>query len=306
MTTENKIQNKHWSELYLTITEGENKGARFPLQDGENILGRAGGIRLEGEGISRQHSSIAVDEEVQLEDLGSTSGTMLNSRMLVGKDFIFDGDEIRLGSVALRLSAKRRENRAGVLGGYLAVVIGLVLLVAGFFLQDYLRTIWRERNAQKRSQEEEVATPAWYDWNNFDYPSVAELSDENIPITPASANTEFNLGMQLFSDRMLDPGNSHQAIIHFKRALGIAENVAAEERPAIMNRAVTHLAELQRSIADNCNTKVFAFVRAQQMRYTSGMYDALDQIVRYVPNVNDPYHKWARMQIARLDMQFRN
>lgn len=304
-TAESKEQSRHWRELYLTVTEGQHKGERFALVDGENILGRAGTVRFEGEGVSRQHSRINVGEELEIEDLGSTSGTMLNSRMLVGKDYVFDGDEIRIGTAAFRLTAKRRENRAGAVGAMIAILVAAVLLAAGLFFQDYLTTLWRQRNARKQLQESVVRLPSWLDWNNAELPSEANLREEKIPISTESAMIEFNFGMQLYDDRMLDPGNAHQAVIHFKRALGIASCLPVEARPAIMNRSVMYMREMQQSIMDNCNTKVFAFVRNQQMRYWSGCYEALNLIVRYVPNPNDPYHLWARQQINRLDMIFK-
>lgn len=305
MTVENKSGNKFWSELFLTVTEGPGKGARHHLVDGENVIGRVGSIRIDVEGVSRQHAGITVGEDLVLEDLGSTSGTMLNSRMLVGKDFVFDGDEIRLGTLAMRLTAKRRENRASIIGALLAILVGAVLLGGGLLLQDYLTSVWRQRYAQRQVEERREALPTWRDWNNLEFPSRNDLEGENVNVDATSALVEFNFGQQLFNDRMLDPGNAHSAIIHFKRCLGILENISDEARPAVANRAITHLADLQTTIAENCNTKVFAFVRARQMRYWQGCYDALNLIIKYVPNPNDPYHMWAREQIAILNARLK-
>lgn len=295
---------KHWSELLLTVVDGPDKGARFRLHDGRNVIGRIGDVVVEADGVSRQHACITVGEEIQIEDMGSTTGTVLNSRMLVGEDYVFDGDEIQIGPVGLRLSARRRENKAGLVGAILALFLGAVILLGGFLLQEYYAQVWSRRSsAAKAEQAEQTAVgETWRDWSTLVLPTRAELEAEGVPITVQSVETEFNLGEKLFNDRMLAPGNAYSSVVHFKRCLAIDGLLPIEQRPAVSRRALDYLLESQRMINHSCNSKVFTFIRSRQMRYWQGCYDALKGIIETSPLPNGPYNKWARDNVAKLDV----
>ena len=74
------------------------------LPEGEHLLGRAGDVAvwLESPTISRHHAKIVVDgERATIEDLASKNGTFLRSERLASPVQIADGDELRLGSVAV-------------------------------------------------------------------------------------------------------------------------------------------------------------------------------------------------------------
>lgn len=91
---------------YLVIVEGPRTGARFPLSDGPNIIGRAQGnaIRLEDQSVSRQHSEIAKTESGwQIRDLGSKNGTSVNGAPLSEAVVIGHRDVIKAGIYQLRL-----------------------------------------------------------------------------------------------------------------------------------------------------------------------------------------------------------
>jgi len=76
------------------------------LPDGEHLLGRDADVAvwLESPTISRHHARIRVSgEDVTIEDLGSKNGTYLRGERLVASVAVMDGDEIRNGSVPIKI-----------------------------------------------------------------------------------------------------------------------------------------------------------------------------------------------------------
>jgi DNA-binding winged helix-turn-helix (wHTH) protein len=70
----------------------------------ESVLGRSldADIRFDVPGVSRRHARIVVDGDlVALEDLGSQNGTYLRGERITGRATLADGDEVRLGPVAI-------------------------------------------------------------------------------------------------------------------------------------------------------------------------------------------------------------
>jgi serine/threonine protein kinase len=82
------------------------KDRDVPLARGQHILGRArdAAVRLPHKSVSRHHARIAVgDEAVTIEDLQSRNGTYVRGERVGSLRRLFDGDEIRLGSLAMML-----------------------------------------------------------------------------------------------------------------------------------------------------------------------------------------------------------
>jgi DNA-binding winged helix-turn-helix (wHTH) protein len=80
-------------------------GRRVPLRPGENILGREPdeGIQLDSPTVSRRHARIVIGAgTATLEDLDSKNGTFLRGERVSAPVPLANGDEIRVGSVALR------------------------------------------------------------------------------------------------------------------------------------------------------------------------------------------------------------
>ena len=76
------------------------------LAQGENILGRSSESLewIDRDTVSRRHACVLVaGDTATLEDLGSKNGTYLCGRPVEGRAPLADGDEIRLGSVPLKL-----------------------------------------------------------------------------------------------------------------------------------------------------------------------------------------------------------
>jgi serine/threonine protein kinase len=82
------------------------KDREVPLARGRHILGRGrdAAVRLHHGSVSRHHARIAVgEEEITIEDLRSRNGTRVRGERVESSRRLFDGDEIRLGSVAMTL-----------------------------------------------------------------------------------------------------------------------------------------------------------------------------------------------------------
>jgi DNA-binding winged helix-turn-helix (wHTH) protein len=78
------------------------------LDTGENVLGRDPDVTafLDHTSISRRHARIVVaGDTVTVEDLGSKNGTFLKRRRLEAPAALNDGDELKLGSVAMTFHA---------------------------------------------------------------------------------------------------------------------------------------------------------------------------------------------------------
>jgi DNA-binding winged helix-turn-helix (wHTH) protein len=80
------------------------EGRRYPLIEGENVLGRADDceVSLELASISRHHAVITVDgDRITLRDLRSKNGTFIRGRRIDGTVDVSDSRQMRLGSVTL-------------------------------------------------------------------------------------------------------------------------------------------------------------------------------------------------------------
>ena len=84
----------------LTIIKGFNKGAVYPLEADETIIGRGeeNGIVLNIAEVSRTHAVlIKAEEGFMIKDLGSTNGTYVDKKKVGGKYLLKPGDTIMLG-----------------------------------------------------------------------------------------------------------------------------------------------------------------------------------------------------------------
>src|SRR5215510_8600456 len=102
----------------LTVIRGGTVGKEFPLQTGDNLIGRwdpdSGAfpeVDLESDDpearISRKHALIRLGEQVTIEDIGSLNGTFVNRgrRLEPGSPLALkDGDEIIVGKTFFKIS----------------------------------------------------------------------------------------------------------------------------------------------------------------------------------------------------------
>jgi pSer/pThr/pTyr-binding forkhead associated (FHA) protein len=86
--------------LQLRVTNSADKGRSFDLQPGEMTIGREEGsaIRLQDGGVSHNHALLRVrGDNVTIEDLGSTNGTMVNGAVIDRQTPLAPGDQIDIG-----------------------------------------------------------------------------------------------------------------------------------------------------------------------------------------------------------------
>ena len=82
------------------------KGGRATLGDGEHVLGRDPSLTLsfDSTSVSRRHARLQIaGGEAVLEDLASKNGTYVNDQRVTAAVRLSNRDEIRIGSVRLRL-----------------------------------------------------------------------------------------------------------------------------------------------------------------------------------------------------------
>lgn len=87
------------TQLYLLFDARE-----LLLMNGDNMIGRADDatVQLDSPGVSRYHARVRVaDAGATLEDNQSKNGTYLNGQRIADACVLKDGDEIRVGSVAM-------------------------------------------------------------------------------------------------------------------------------------------------------------------------------------------------------------
>jgi len=92
--------------LRLYLTSGDRQ---FLLAQGTSVLGRGrdAAIRLDSAGVSRHHARIVVSgDSAHIDDLDSKNGTYVGGERVTAPRPLGDGDEIRLGPVALTFRAE--------------------------------------------------------------------------------------------------------------------------------------------------------------------------------------------------------
>jgi hypothetical protein len=79
-------------------------GYSVEVPRGETVVGRdiTCALRFNDSSVSRRHMQfIRVEDEVFAQDLGSTNGTLLNGKIMVGRVRLGDGDSLELGGYLL-------------------------------------------------------------------------------------------------------------------------------------------------------------------------------------------------------------
>jgi hypothetical protein len=87
------------TKLFLVCDQRE-----MMLMEGANVIGRAADatIQIDSPSVSRYHARILVaDRGAILEDVNSKNGTFLDGKRITTSAVLSDGNEIRLGRVAL-------------------------------------------------------------------------------------------------------------------------------------------------------------------------------------------------------------
>jgi pSer/pThr/pTyr-binding forkhead associated (FHA) protein len=98
----------------LVVVHGKPPGKALEFPCGEFVFGRGSEchVRPNSSWVSRQHCILRVTEKtVQLCDLGSTNGTLINGKRLIGERDLAHGDKIQIGPLVfeVRLSTGQSE-----------------------------------------------------------------------------------------------------------------------------------------------------------------------------------------------------
>lgn len=91
---------------YVVIVDGPHRAARFPLQEGENTIGRLEECRiiLDDQSVSRKHALLTLKEQGwTIEDLKSKNGTAVNGALIQEPVVVGHKDLLRFGIYTLRL-----------------------------------------------------------------------------------------------------------------------------------------------------------------------------------------------------------
>ncbi|MEM7584827.1 MAG: FHA domain-containing protein [Acidobacteriota bacterium] len=102
-------------QLSLVMTDSEGRERRFPLEPGENTVGRSASVQisLNFRALSRRHAvlSLSADDKVTVRDLDSRNQTFVDGKVIKPKTevAIRAGTLLRFGSVEARLT---REGKA--------------------------------------------------------------------------------------------------------------------------------------------------------------------------------------------------
>jgi pSer/pThr/pTyr-binding forkhead associated (FHA) protein len=84
------------------------------LMEGSNVIGRApdATIQIDSPGVSRYHARIVVaNGRATLEDVNSKNGTFLDGKRVTTSASLSDGNEIRLGRVAVTFKVATATSR---------------------------------------------------------------------------------------------------------------------------------------------------------------------------------------------------
>ncbi|MER5472412.1 DUF1707 and FHA domain-containing protein [Streptomyces sp. NPDC002935] len=92
-----------WQAERLPKLQLPNPGSPYPLRIGRDP---ASGLRLNHETVSRVHAELSRQSGVWvLRDLGSTNGTTVNGRRVIGVSVVQDGDQVGFGRMMFRLAS---------------------------------------------------------------------------------------------------------------------------------------------------------------------------------------------------------
>ncbi|QEH32759.1 Glycogen accumulation regulator GarA [Aquisphaera giovannonii] len=90
----------------LQIVRGRSDTTNLKLAPGVNSIGRHDEclIRIRSAQVSRKHCEVIVaDDKLVVRDLGSSNGTYVNGKRVLGQQALKPGDEVTIGGVTLRV-----------------------------------------------------------------------------------------------------------------------------------------------------------------------------------------------------------
>src|SRR5262245_31697008 len=91
----------------LKVVRGRSATTTLKLGDGVTSLGRHDDciVRIKSSQVSRRHCELLeVDGRLTVRDLGSSNGTFVNGKRVLGQQVLKVGDELTVGTVTLRVA----------------------------------------------------------------------------------------------------------------------------------------------------------------------------------------------------------
>jgi pSer/pThr/pTyr-binding forkhead associated (FHA) protein len=102
----NRLDSGDSMKAQLVVIHGKPRDLARTLEPGECLIGRGEEchIRTSSPWVSRQHCLLRVTaNEVFLHDLGSTNGTLVNGKRVIGERLLQSGDLLQIGVLVLEL-----------------------------------------------------------------------------------------------------------------------------------------------------------------------------------------------------------
>src|SRR5438874_13785594 len=90
----------------LQVVRGRSATTTLKLADGVTTLGRHDDclIRIKSSQVSRRHCEfLEIGGKLVVRDLGSSNGTFVNGKRVIGQQPLKPGDELTVGAVTLRV-----------------------------------------------------------------------------------------------------------------------------------------------------------------------------------------------------------
>ena len=100
----------------LQVVRGRSANTTLKLSDGVTSVGRHDDcwIRIKSSQVSRRHCEIFESGgKLTIRDLGSSNGTYVNGKRVLGQQPLTPGDELTLGAVTLRMAKLGQAGGAG-------------------------------------------------------------------------------------------------------------------------------------------------------------------------------------------------
>jgi predicted component of type VI protein secretion system len=104
----------------LQIVRGRSEAKMLKLIDGVNSIGRHDDclIRIRSAQVSRRHCEIVAEgDTLMVRDLGSSNGTFVNGKRVLGKQALKSGDVLTIGGVTLRVDPLQGAAKPGAAAG---------------------------------------------------------------------------------------------------------------------------------------------------------------------------------------------
>ena len=101
-----QVEDQRMLHAVLKVVGGTQDGKLIPLQTSKFLIGREQDCHLRpgSESVSRHHCAISVDDyTVRVRDLGSSNGTWINGKRIIGVQESQPGDRLRVGSLEFEI-----------------------------------------------------------------------------------------------------------------------------------------------------------------------------------------------------------